>query len=249
MAGAEGETGKHAEAAPRAPRVFGRRIGRPLRAGQLDALATLLPALRLRPDDTTFLAGTTILEIGVGSGEHFCSLLRTRPEAKLVGAEVFLNGIAALLMRLLRDEADAPFRDRVRLWPDDARALVDRLPDACLDRLFLLFPDPWPKARHAGRRIFQTGFLAEIARVLKPDASMTVATDHPVYRDWVLETLAAQAALRVVAREDRAVTDPPRTRYEAKAFREGRFSTWWVLARAGALTPPAAAGADPRPLP
>jgi tRNA (guanine-N7-)-methyltransferase len=188
--------------------------------------------LRLRPDDTSFLSGTTILEIGFGSGEHFAGQLRTHPEARLIGSEVFLNGIAALLTRLVRDEAETPFRDRVRLWPDDARTLVVRLPAGSIDQLFLLFPDPWPKARHAGRRIFQPGFLAEVGRVLKPAGRMTVATDHPVYRDWVLETLPKQSALRVATREDRAVSDPPRTRYEAKAFREGRFSTWWELARA-----------------
>jgi tRNA (guanine-N7-)-methyltransferase len=135
------------------------------------------------------------------------------------------------LTRLTRDEAETPFRDRVRLWPDDARTLVERLPDACLDQVFLLFPDPWPKARHAERRILQPAFLAQVALLLKPEGRLSVATDHPIYRDWVLEVLAKQAVLRVVSREDRAVTDPPRTRYEAKAFREGRYSTWWVLAR------------------
>lgn len=233
-------------------RIFGRRIGRPLRAAQQEALGTLLPALRLQlgvrgtggphpgplppgegQGEGDFLrASRLILEIGFGSGEHFASLLRTHPDAHLIGSEVFLNGIAALLTRLARDEAEVPFRDRVGLWPDDARTLVSRLPDACLDRIFLLFPDPWPKARHAGRRIFQPDFLAQTARALKPDGRMTVATDHPVYRDWVLEVLPTQSAMRVVSREDRAVTDPPRTRYEAKAFREGRFSTWWDLGRA-----------------
>ena len=222
-----------AAAEARKARLFGRRVGRPLRAGQQDALAELLPALRLElGGEGDFLSGKPlILEIGFGSGEHFCSLLRTHPDARLIGSEVFLNGLAALLTRLLRDEAEAPFRDRLRLWPDDARTLVARLPDACLDQLFLLFPDPWPKARHAERRIFQPDFLAQVARVLKPEGRMTVATDHPVYRDWVLDVLPKQAELRVVSREDRAITDPPRTRYEAKAFREGRFSSWWQLAR------------------
>jgi tRNA (guanine-N7-)-methyltransferase len=207
-----------------------------LRAAQQDALGTLLPALRLdRPEDPAAVfprPGPLILEIGFGSGEHFLDLLRTHPDANLIGSEVFLNGIAALLTRLLRDEAEMPFRDRVRLWPDDARTLVDRLPDTCLDQLFLLFPDPWPKARHAERRIVQPAFLQQVARALKPDGRMMVATDHPIYRDWVLETLPKVPALRVAAREDRAVTDPPRTRYEAKAFREGRFSTRWELRRA-----------------
>lgn len=220
----EGEAGATA-------RVFGRRIGRPLRPGQKQALGALLPWLRFRPEEPGFLSGEVVLEIGFGSGEHFAGLLRTHSGARLIGAEVFLNGLAALLARLVREEAEVPFRDRTRLWPDDARALLARLPDGCLDRVFLLFPDPWPKSRHAGRRMVQPAFLGDLARVLKPHGAVTVATDHPGYRDWIAAVLAEATALRVVAREDRRPADPPRTRYEAKAFREGRHTTWWQLAR------------------
>lgn len=192
----------------------------------------MLPALALRADDAGFLAGHVILEIGLGSGEHFVSLLPAHPEARLIGAEVFLNGLATLFARLLREEAKIPFRDRLRIWPDDARSLLPRLPDASLDAIFLLFPDPWPKARHAGRRIVQPAFLDEVARVLKPAGVMTVATDHPTYRIWIDATLAAQSRLGLRAREARMPGDLPRTRYEAKAFRQGRGSTWWRLGHA-----------------
>lgn len=222
-----------AEESARRPRLFGRRIGRPLRAARQDALGGLLPGLRLsdpRDAASSFARpGPLLVEIGIGSGEHFCGLLRTRPDANLVGAEVFLNGLAACLVRLAREEAEAPFRGRLRLWPDDARALLAGLPAASVDALFLLFPDPWPKARHAERRLFGPAFLAQAARLLKPGGRVSVATDHPVYREWVLEVLGASPAWRTALREDRAVTEPPRTRYEAKAFREGRFSTWWEL--------------------
>jgi tRNA (guanine-N7-)-methyltransferase len=222
-------------------RLFGRRVGRPLRPAQQDALGTLLPALRLdRPDDPAAgfpRPGPLLLEIGFGSGEHFCALLRARPDANLIGSDVFLNGLASLLTRLLREEAEAPFRDRVRLWPDDARGLLARLPDASLDGVFLLFPDPWPKARHAERRLFAPAFLARMALLLKPGAVLTVATDHPIYRAWVEEVLAAAPAWRVLSREDRAVTDAPRTRFEARAFREGRASTWWALGRQARKAP------------
>jgi tRNA (guanine-N7-)-methyltransferase len=215
----------------RRPRLFGRRVGRPLRAAQQDALGALLPALRLAdPAAPGFpREGKLIVEIGFGGGEHFCELLRTRPDANLIGSEVFLNGIATCLARLLREEAEAPFRDRVRLWPDDARTLIARLPAACVAELFLLFPDPWPKARHAERRLFAPAFLGDVVRVLAPAGRMNVATDHPIYRDWVEEVLAGFPGLRVLTREDRTITEAPRTRFEARAFREGRFSTWWVL--------------------
>lgn len=242
MAAAEGE---------HRARLFGRRVGRPLRPAQQDALGELMPALRLaRPEDPAAAfarPGPLLLEIGFGSGEHFCGLLRVRPEANLIGSEVFLNGIAALLTRLAREEAEAPFRDRVRLWPDDARGLLARLPEQSLDQAFLLFPDPWPKARHAERRLFAPDFLARMAALLKPGGTLSVATDHPIYRAWVEEGLAAAPAWRVVSREDRGLEAEPRTRFEARAFREGRGSTWWVLEPT--LRPPAAAGGDPPPLP
>lgn len=223
-----------AEQAARRPRVFGRRIGRKLRAARQDALETLLPALRLADPAAPGFArpGPLLVEIGFGGGEHLSGLLRLHPDANLIGAEVFLNGLAACLRRLAAEAHEAPFHDRLRIWPDDARPLLAGLPPASVDRLFLLFPDPWPKARHAGRRMFQPAFLDQAARLLAPGGRLCVATDHPVYRDWVLEVLAAAAGWRTLGREDRAVTDAPRTRYEAKAFREGRFSTWWDLAPA-----------------
>ena len=90
-------------------------------------------------------------------------------------------------------EADAPLPPNLLLWPDDARVLLRRLPDACLDRLFLLFPDPWPKARHAKRRFVHPAILPLLARVLRPGAEWRVATDDPTYQAWVAEVMAAQA--------------------------------------------------------
>ena len=119
---------------------------------------------------------------------------RRNPDVGLIACEVFENGICSLLSRLVPEgaEATAPLPGNLRLWDDDARVLLRRLPDACLDRLFLLFPDPWPKARHAKRRFVHPAALPELARVLKPGAEWRVASDDPTYQAWVADVLAAQ---------------------------------------------------------
>ena len=107
------------------------------------------------------------LEVGFGAGEHALAQIDAHPEAALIACEVFDNGICSLLSRLVPegDEATAPLPANLRLWTDDARALLRRLPDACLDRLFLMFPDPWPKARHAKRRFVHPALLPLLGRV------------------------------------------------------------------------------------
>jgi tRNA (guanine-N7-)-methyltransferase len=109
------------------------------------------------------------LEIGFGGGEHALAQAAAHPEVGLIACEVFENGICSLLSRLvpLGSEATAPVPGNLRLWDDDARVLLRQLPDGCLDRIFLLFPDPWPKARHAKRRFVHPAMLPELARVLR----------------------------------------------------------------------------------
>ncbi len=146
---------------------------------------------------------------------------------------MFENGICSLLSALVPEgrETDAPLPPNLRLWTDDARVLLRQLPDGCLDRLFLLFPDPWPKARHAKRRFVHPAMLATLARVLKPGGEWRVASDDPTYQAWVADVMAAQTLFAVA---EAVTTRPeawPATRYEAKASRAGRRSLYWVLKR------------------
>jgi tRNA (guanine-N7-)-methyltransferase len=119
----------------------------------------------------------------------------------------------------------------LRLWADDARTLLRLLPDASLDRLFLLFPDPWPKARHAKRRFVHPDLLPLLARVLKPGAEWRVASDDPTYQAWVSEVMAAQRLFDVTPPMTQRPSDWPPTRYEAKALRESRQPLYWRLVR------------------
>lgn len=123
-----------------------------------------------------------VLEIGFGGGEHLVAQAQAHPEQRFIGAEPFLNGVGSCLRHI--EESGV---QNVRLHHGDARDVLTRLPDASLDRCYILFPDPWPKARHHKRRLIQRDFLAELARVLKPGAEVRFATDWANYAEWTLE--------------------------------------------------------------
>ena len=199
-----------------------------------------LPRLRFRIDQAAdpmaaFAPGLSELwlEVGFGGGEHALAQAATHPNTALIACEVFENGICSLLSRLVPEggEADAPLFGNLRLWPDDARILLRALPDRCLDRLFLLFPDPWPKTRHAKRRFVHPDNLALLARVLKPGAEWRVASDDPTYQAWVAEVMRGQTFFDLAPPAAVRPDAWPPTRYEAKALRAGRMPLYWVFRR------------------
>ncbi|TPE50214.1 tRNA (guanine(46)-N(7))-methyltransferase TrmB [Amaricoccus solimangrovi] len=234
---------------------YGRRHGKSLRPNQRRHLAELLPRLAVplgtAPIDPSALFGgprPVWLEIGFGGGEHLVHQALANPGVGLIGCEAFVNGVAMALNQI--EEAgiepagikrpaaaggDAPPSGNVRLHAGDARDLLDALPDGCLDRVFLLYPDPWPKARHARRRFTSVENLTVLARVMKPGAELRVATDIPAYVEHTREAVAEVAALfETVARDSSAPwPDWHRTRYEAKAIREGRAPNYLSFIRRG----------------
>jgi tRNA (guanine-N7-)-methyltransferase len=171
--------------------------------------------------------------VGFGGGEHTLAQVAAHPDVGVIGCEVFENGLCALLSRLVPEggEATAPLPGNLRLWDADARALIRLLPDASLDRLFLLFPDPWPKARHAKRRFVHPLLLPEIARVLRQGAEWRIATDDPTYQGWVAEVLAGQTLFAAPSPVPARPDGWPPTRYEAKARAAGRAPLYWALRR------------------
>ncbi len=202
-------------------RSFGRIKARPIKSRQASLLQTLLPTIALDPTQPIDLlalkpdATEVWLEIGFGGGEHLATQAERRPDVLALGAEPFLNGVASALRHI-----EAAALTNVRLHAGDARDLLAALPNACLDRVFILFPDPWPKLRHHKRRLIQPGVVAELVRVLKPFGRVRFATDWANYADWTLERLAAAPALVWTAqRADDwrlAPNDHAPTRYEAK---------------------------------
>jgi tRNA (guanine-N7-)-methyltransferase len=160
---------------------YGRRQARKLPAIAHDLLRDLLPRVRatLPPDLGPF--DSWELEIGFGAGEHLAAQAAARRDVGFLGAEPFLNGVSTLLQAIQRDELA-----NVRIWPEDARLLLDALPDATLARIYLLFPDPWPKRRHEKRRFLQSAMLDVFARVLRPGGELRFASDHPDLMGWML---------------------------------------------------------------
>ena len=214
-------------------RVYGRRLGYRLRPGRQALLDRALPGLRIAlPDDEqTRLELNGLfpapvrdlwLEIGFGAGEHLAYQVRTNPDVGFIGCEPFVQGVAGLLRHL---EADGT-SGRVRIFPDDARLLLDRLPDASIGRLFVLFPDPWPKKRHHKRRLIDAETLAGFVRILKDGTEFRWASDDMDYVEWTLERVAASGAFS--GPEQRSgdwpsqPADWPETRYEQKARAAGR---------------------------
>jgi tRNA (guanine-N7-)-methyltransferase len=188
-------------------------------------MAELLPRLLFDPA-AALSAAPLWLEIGFGAGEHLAWQASHHPEAMMIGCEVYRNGIAGLLGLIERQQLA-----NLRIWPEDARDLIDRLADRSIARAFLLFPDPWPKARHVERRFVGKTNLDALARILVPGAEFRLASDEPSYIDWVLEHLPGHAAFERIGANDARPEDWPPTRYEQKALKQGRRPAYFRFRR------------------
>ncbi|RAK67655.1 tRNA (guanosine(46)-N7)-methyltransferase TrmB [Phenylobacterium kunshanense] len=201
-------------------RSFGRLKSRPIKPRQAALMETRLPELRVPPgpaEPAVLMPGAreTWLEIGFGGGEHMAAQAGRHPDVLILGAEPFTNGVASAVRHV-----DEQGLGNVRIHDGDVRELIARLPDASIARVFILFPDPWPKARHHKRRLVQADTVAELARVLKPGGALRFASDWADYVDWALERITANPAFRWTAGRADDWRIPPAdhvtTRYEEK---------------------------------
>lgn len=219
--------------------LYGRRQGPKLRPAARDLVGDLLPqvAFTLVPDQPLdpwplFASRPRALwlEIGFGGGEHLAAQAASRPDVGFLGVEPFINGIA----KLLRAIAGGPLAN-VRILQDDARLLLKALPAACLERVDILFPDPWPKLRHHKRRIVNSQTLTELTRVIRPDGELRLATDDRDYARSMLAAALAEPHLVWTAARARDWCEPPAdwapTRYEAKARAAGRRPVFLAMRR------------------
>lgn len=218
---------------------FGRRKGKTLRAGQAGLVATGLPHLRLDlsappPRELATLFPEPVhdvfLEIGYGGGEHLTQRAGENPGIGFIGCEVFLNGVAKMVGQIAEHRLA-----NVRLWDQDAKPLLDWLPEASLGRAYLLYPDPWPKRRHRKRRFLSETMLPKFARVLRPGAELRFATDIDDYAAFALARIARSADFEWTAQCQADWLTPwegwRSTRYEAKALREGRRGAYFTFRR------------------
>jgi tRNA (guanine-N7-)-methyltransferase len=216
-------------------RLYGRRSGHKLRQGQAALLEELLPAISV-PDEGAIDARSLFgeerplhFEIGFGSGEHLAYRADLLPDHGFIGCEPFLNGVVGALQHI-RDQR----LPNVRLHMGDALEVLERLPDASLRFVYLLHPDPWPKARHAKRRMVNHGPLDLIAAKLQPGGEFRLGTDDPTYCRWSMMIMSGRTDFEWLAQSGADfLTRPggwPETRYEAKARRKAH-EVWYFRYR------------------
>ncbi|WP_136162785.1 tRNA (guanosine(46)-N7)-methyltransferase TrmB [Sphingomonas flavalba] len=216
-------------------RLYGRRQGHKLRAGQAALVEAMLPGLSVPEDgplDAVRLFGDDrplAFEIGFGAGEHLAAQAAARPDIGFIGCEPFLNGVVGALLHIRDGDLT-----NIRLHMGDALTVLERLPDASLERVYLLHPDPWPKARHAKRRMINPGPLDLIAAKLKPDGEFRLGTDDPTYCRWAMMVMDGRRDFVWLAEspDDFRIRPAnwPQTRYEAKARRKGH-EVWYFSFR------------------
>lgn len=218
--------------------VYGRTHGKTLRARQANLMETLLPGVSISLEEGEVAPAALFgpetrefwLEIGFGGGEHLAFQAARNPDVGIIGCEPFINGVAKLV-----DEIEREKLGNIRIHADDARFLLEKLKPGSISRVFILYPDPWPKKRHKKRRFINDETLALIARALKKGGELRFASDIPDYVAWTLAHIRRhnvkgrsrfewQADAPADWRERPA--DWHETRYEAKAIREGRIPAY-----------------------
>ncbi len=185
-------------------RTFGRRHGKKLSTRQQTLIDEVLPTLKP--------TGGDILEIGFGAGEHIRDLARTNPEKIIIGAEPFMNGVASLLSAITDEKNNLVLDEykNIRIWADDVRDFL-RKTDSKFEQIWVLHPDPWPKARHEKRRLLSAEFLKTLSQYLTDNGEIIIGTDHWEYFDWILEQLK-QTNLSAIIPEMEII----QTRYQHK---------------------------------
>lgn len=219
-------------------RSFGRRRGRKLSGRQSHLVEHLLPRVAINLAEPCHSSAAlfprqieaTWLEVGFGGGEHLVAMAQRHPSVGLIGCEPFLDGVVKVL-----DAVSELGCTNIRVHADDARPLLRWLPDASIDRAFVLFPDPWPKRRHVKRRLINEDFFELLERVLRPGAELRVATDIADYARTILIAHRASRSFAWTAKSaidwQQRPADWIETRYERKAIREGRRCIYLIFRR------------------
>ena len=192
-------------------RTFGRRHGKKLSTRKQWLMDNLLP--EIAPKSADFSEKPVILEIGFGNGEHLRDLALKNQQSIIVGAEPFANGVAALLSAITNESDNMLFDEykNVRVWPDDVRLLLKDLPNIQFNEIWVLHPDPWPKARHEKRRLLNHDFLNLLSKHIGKNGKIIIGTDHWEYYDWICEQLK-QTKLIIKSTS----LDTIKTRYQIK---------------------------------
>ena len=206
-------------------RTFGRRHGKKLSTRKQYLLDNVLPAIFAKNDEKT--GKFNILEIGFGAGEHVRTLAHENPDATIIGAEPFVNGVAALLGAMTDEKTNEilPEYKNIRIYPDDVRDFL-RAGNMKFRQIWVLHPDPWPKAKHEKRRLLQTEFINLLASHLADDGEIIIGTDHWGYYDWIIDQVS-QTQLNMTAPDIATI----QTRYQHKNMAETAAPKYLVITR------------------
>ena len=230
-------------------RFYGRRHGKKIKGTRLFLMENLLPKIQLtEPTNKTqpldsmslfnFKPKQLWLEVGFGGGEHLAYQAKQHPDIGFIGAEPFLNGVASLLSHLNgswgKEAKETPLiedgrTDNVRIFADDIRKLFPHFKDGFFDRIYVLYPDPWPKSRHEDRRFIGQKNLPELARLLTAKGELRIATDVEQYALWAQEQIEQTGLFhRTNPNTRQPFSDWFSTRYEQKGLKAGRVPTYLV---------------------
>ena len=217
-------------------RTYGRAKGKPLSPAQKALMDDAFPkvdfgaAIAAVENPIADITGPIWLEIGFGGAEHLLWQAEQNPDVTLLGVEPFLNGVVKAVSGITQNNLK-----NIRLHRGDARDVLKLLPDASLERVFVLFPDPWHKARHNKRRIINMEFLEDLHRVIKPGGAFRFGSDIIHYVDWTLTRVKRHGGFDWPATSQDQwrvrLNDWPSTRYLEKAIREGRSGHFFEFTR------------------
>lgn len=207
--------------------IYGRRQARPIKESQKHLLETVFKTVKVNPLNLpAVFPKEVVFEVGFGSGENLVHQAKKYPNALCIGCEPFINGVVSLLGKISKEDLS-----NICIFDDDARLLLQALPDYCISKAFILFPDPWPKKRHHKRRVVNMENLLLVHQKMQKNGMLTIATDHPGYLEWIVEITKQEAfgkyfqSLNSFEGFRPSEDEIPVTRYEKKALenRPGAF--------------------------
>lgn len=216
---------------------FGRRKGKGMSKAKEELIKKHMPEFeitlpkegKIKFDELfDFTPSGLIFEIGYGDGDHLVNMAKKNPDIGFIGTEVFQNGNASILKKILENDIK-----NIRLYPDDVNLLLPFIDKEVFEKIFVLYPDPWPKNRNQNRRMINLDKLKIMKEILKKEGELLVVSDHTIYITWVLWCIGQQKDFIWKAEKSadfvNAPSDWETTKYEQKALSEGRIPIYISL--------------------